>query len=234
MSDGRRRGGDPALFNRDEGDGLEEGRFGICESAVAHRGSLSCGLDAGLGCRAERLEEREFAPLAVPVALCRDLHRLEFGPPQRRQVPAEAAGGVEIEGAVAPCEVGHRDVTVDDQGVPSVVERPIVSHDLAVRTRPRPVGIAVQCVVAHGFPDTQVQVLGEARMAGEERAAREQEVGREAGEEVGDPAFETSPLGAKGFDGAAERVPDRDRAPRKSRSSLSSWLPRTTRAAPAS
>src|SRR5690606_14388603 len=71
-------------------------------------------------------------------------------PPERRELPAENATGVDADGVVDPSRIRNRRVSVNDNRIAAIVHRPVVANHEASLVR-LAVGITVNAELANAL-----------------------------------------------------------------------------------
>ena len=122
----------------------------------------------------------------------RDRHQRQLGIPQRGQLAAEDAAGVDVDGAIEPLGLRHRRVTIHDERLPSVLGGPVVAHREAIGIG-LPGGLAVEGKLPHPRRGTPLQTRFHAGMGDDELPVVEHVVADQAIEEVGHLTTETCP-----------------------------------------
>ena len=141
----------------------------------------------------------------------RHAQHLALGVAQGRELAAEAAAGVDVEGAVEPLGLQHRDVAVHHRGGAAVVQGPVGPHrqaelvDLAG-------GLAVEGEGADRPRGAPLVGLFQAGVGDHEAPLVQHVVGHQPIEEVQDSGLELLGSGLQAGDGGVEAVGELNRA----------------------
>ena len=98
--------------------------------------------------------------------------QLALGPAERRELAAEHAAGVDVDGVVDPLGLGHRGVAIDHRGLAAILGGP-VEADGEAESVDFAAGFAIKRELAHGARTAADQLLLETGMGDGEAAAGE-------------------------------------------------------------